>query len=123
MENTIENRLSNIENLLIGTKQVLNFDEVATYTGLSKSYLYKLTSTGQIPHYKPRSKMCYFNKIEVDNWLLQNRVTPANELETKATHYVSLKKDNRKKDEYELGAESIVNGIYPPKKIKGGKAI
>jgi len=120
---TLFNQLGKIENLLIGTKQVLNFDEVATYTGLSKSYLYKLTSTGQIPHYKPNGKICYFNKIEIDNWLQQNRVTPVNELETKATHYVSLKKDNRKKDEYELGAESIVNGIYPTKKIKGGKAI
>jgi hypothetical protein len=42
----IEARLSNIENLLIGTKEVLTFDEAAIYTGLSKSYLYKLTSSG-----------------------------------------------------------------------------
>ncbi len=45
MENfkSIEDRLRNIETLLKSQKAVLNFDEVADYTGLSKSYLYKLT--------------------------------------------------------------------------------
>jgi len=92
MNKTIETRLSNIENMLIGTKPVLNFDEVATYTGLSKSYLYKLTSTGQIPHYKPNGKICYFNKTEIDKWLQQNRVAPFEEVETKASNYVAIKK-------------------------------
>jgi excisionase family DNA binding protein len=88
----INNRLSKIENLLIGTKEVLNFDEVAAYTGLSKSYLYKLTSTGQIAHYKPKGKMLYFNKTDVDLFLKQNRVATQNEIETEATNYVTLKK-------------------------------
>lgn len=88
---TIENRLSEIENKHIGTKDVLSFDDVAIYTGLSKSYLYKLTSTRQIAHYKPRGKMLYFNKIDVDAFLLQNRVSSSLELEAKATHYVTLK--------------------------------
>lgn len=87
----LEIRLSNIENLLIGTKEVLNFDETATYTGLSKSYLYKLTSKGAIPHYKPQGKLCYFNKKEIENWLLQNRTAGAGEVETKAVNYVALK--------------------------------
>lgn len=88
----IETRLSNIENLLIGTKEVLNFDELVTFTGLSKSYLYKLTSTGAIPHYKPNGKMCYFNKAEIETWLLQNRVSTNSEIERKASNYVTLKK-------------------------------
>jgi excisionase family DNA binding protein len=87
----IEDRLSNIENLLIGTKEVLTFDEVATYTGLSRSYLYKLTSTGQISHFKPKGKMLYFNKRDVDSFLQQNRVSCETELEPKAIHYVTLK--------------------------------
>jgi len=112
----IENRLSNIENLLIGTKEILTFDEVAIYTGLSKSYLYKLTSTGQIAHFKPKGKMLYFNKMDVDTFLQQNRVSSNLELETKATHYVTLKKGTHFKDEFEKGAESIVNNIFEPKK-------
>ena len=89
---TIESRLSTIENLLVGTKEVLTFDEVAIYTGLSKSYLYKLTSTGQISHFKPKGKMLFFNRLDVNAFLQQNRVLSSSELETKATHYVTLKK-------------------------------
>lgn len=88
----IEARLSNIENLLIGTKEVLTFDEAAIYTGLSKSYLYKLTSTAVIPHYKPNGKMCYFNKTEIDCWLQQGRVSTAKELNNQASTFVALKK-------------------------------
>lgn len=42
--------------------------------GVSESLLYKLTSSREVPHYKPRGKMLYFNKEELDQWLLQNNV-------------------------------------------------
>ena len=87
---TIEQRLSNIESLLTGTKTVLTFDEVATYTGLSKSYLYKLTSGNQIPHYKPNGKNVYFNKAEIDSWLLRNEVKTNDVIEKEATNFVTL---------------------------------
>ena len=80
----IEARLTNLENLLIGTKEVLTFDEAAIFTGLSKSYLYKLTSTRQIPHYKPTGKMVYFNRIELEAWLQTNRVSTTKELDSPA---------------------------------------
>ena len=51
----------------IETKEVLNLTEVAAFTGLSKSYIYKLTHKQLIPHYKPFGKMCYFNKTEIIN--------------------------------------------------------
>ena len=69
---------------------------MATYTGLSKSYLYKLTSTGGIPCYKPQGKMVYFNKIEIDGWLLQNRKATNKELEDKASTFVTLKNNGAK---------------------------
>jgi excisionase family DNA binding protein len=75
----LEQRLSNIEALLLSQKTVLNFDETANYTGLSKSYLYKLTSAAQIPHYKPQGKHIYFNKDEVDAWLQRNPVASQSE--------------------------------------------
>jgi hypothetical protein len=46
-------------------------------------------------------------------------VSGNDELEKKATHYVTLKKTTSAKDEYESGAESIVNNIFPPKNKKG----
>ena len=89
---TIDARLSNIENLLRSQKVVLNFDEVAEFTGLSKSHLYKLTSKGNIPHYKPNGKYIFFNRREIEKWLLRNRVKTIDEIEAEASTYVILNK-------------------------------
>ena len=88
---SIDERLRNIETLLSSQKTVLNFDEVAAYTGLSKSYLYKLTCSGGIPCYKPQGKHIYFNKPEIDQWLLQNRKATTREIESQAATFVTLK--------------------------------
>ena len=87
----INGRLANIEAMLLSSKTVLTFDEVATYTGLSKSYLYKLTHTGGIPCYKPGGKVLYFNKVELDEWMMQNRKVTASELDAKANNYLMVK--------------------------------
>ena len=88
---SIDERLRNIETLLSSQKTVLNFDGVAVYTGLSKSYLYKLTCSGGIPCYKPQGKHIYFNKPEIDQWLLQNRKATTREIESQAATFVTLK--------------------------------
>ena len=92
MENlqSIDDRLRNIEALLLSQKTVLNFDEVTAYTGLSKSYLYKLTCSGGIPCYKPQGKRIYFNKQEIDQWFLQNRKATSKELDNQAATFVTL---------------------------------
>ncbi len=98
MENlqSIEQRLSNIETLLLSQKTVLNFDEVAVYTGLSKSHLYKLTSTGGIPCYKPHGKHIYFEKAQIDLWLLQNKKKSNAEIDSEAATFVTLKNGGAK---------------------------
>jgi excisionase family DNA binding protein len=98
MENlqSIDDRLRNIETLLLSQKTVLNFDEVAAYTGLSKSYLYKLTSSGGIPCFKPQGKHIYFNKQEIDQWLMQNRKATNVELDSQAATFVTLQKGTAK---------------------------
>ena len=88
---SLAKRLDKIAGLLAGTKETLKLDEVAEYTGLSKSYVYKLTSAGLIPHYKPNGKMLYFNRQEIDAWLQQNRVSTSAELGTKASTFLTLK--------------------------------
>ena len=87
---SIDERLSNIETLLLSQKTVLNFDEVALYTGLSKSHLYKLTSTGGIPCYKPRAKHIYFEKVEIDKWLLSNKKKSNAEIDSEAATFVTI---------------------------------
>lgn len=78
------------------TKEVLTSDEAASYMGISKSYLYKLTMTRQIPHYKPMGKMCYFNRKELENWLQSARVKTSSELEQEAQDYCNRKKGGAK---------------------------
>lgn len=75
------------DNTLFTTKEVLTSDEAARYMGISKSYLYKLTMRQQIPHYKPMGKMCYFNRVEIENWLQGNRVATGVELQERANNY------------------------------------
>jgi len=87
----IENRLANIEAMLLTTKVVLTFDEAAIYTGLSKSSLYKHSATGGIPCYKPNGKLLYFNKAELDDWMMQNRKATSEELSIKANTYLAVK--------------------------------
>ena len=74
------------------TKEVLTSDEAAQYMGISKSYLYKLTMRGEIPHYKPMGKMCYFNRAELEEWLQSNRVATATEIADRANQYCMKRK-------------------------------
>lgn len=69
-------------------KNVLNFNEASTYLELSHSHLYKLTSAGNIPFYKPNGKKIYFNRAELDAWLLRNRSTTQEEIDQKAADYL-----------------------------------
>lgn len=79
------------DNTLFCTKEVLTSDETARYMGVSKSYLYKLTMRKQIPHYKPMGKMCYFDRLELQEWLKSNRVTTESEISQQAQAYCMKK--------------------------------
>jgi excisionase family DNA binding protein len=92
MANELHEQLERIENLLQAQKKVLNLNEAAELTGFSKSYLYKMTSKGLIPHYKPTGKQIFFNRVELEQWLLNNRQTTQEEAEKEALSYVTLKK-------------------------------
>lgn len=74
-------------NIIDTTKEVLTSEEAAKYMGISKSYLYKLTMRQEIPHYKPKGKMVYFNRRELEQWLQSNRVSTDEEIEQKAQSY------------------------------------
>lgn len=46
---------------------------------------------GDVPHFKPFGKLNYFNRLELDQWLQQNRCSTDAELTDKAMHYCSRK--------------------------------
>jgi len=75
---TIDERLQRIEDFLRVRKDILNLNEVAILTGLSKSTLYRMTCTGTIPHYK-QAKHLYFDRDEIENWLKSKRIVTPDE--------------------------------------------
>ena len=74
MDNTIiADRLKAIEESLRLQKKVFNTTDLHRYTGLPKSTIYKLTSTGKSPCNSPTGKILFFDKDEIDIWLLSNK--------------------------------------------------
>ncbi|WP_335965390.1 helix-turn-helix domain-containing protein [Galbibacter sp. PAP.153] len=88
----LEERLDRIENLLLGTKKVLTLEEACDYTGISRSYLYKLTAAGNIPHSKPNGKMIYFDIDRLNQWLLRNDRKSTCEIKKEALNYALNKR-------------------------------
>ena len=69
----------------------MTFDAAAEYLGISKSYLYKLTSGGKIPHFKPYGKKIYFDKVSLDKWVYSKPVKGKADIEAEAIKYLSTK--------------------------------
>ncbi|MCD8032496.1 MAG: helix-turn-helix domain-containing protein [Bacteroides sp.] len=88
MEKSIEMRVSELEKMIFLTKSVLSFEEASKFLNLSKSYLYKLTSSNLIPHYKPQGKMLYFEKAELEAFLRQNPVKTQAQISEEAQRYI-----------------------------------
>jgi excisionase family DNA binding protein len=51
----------------------LTLGEAAAYLGMARAYLYKLTSQGRIPHYKPAGGKLYFTLEDLDGYLYRGR--------------------------------------------------
>ena len=94
METKILNELQELKKLtLLGVKKVLTMSDCSLLTGLSKSHIYKLVMNKKIPYWKSDGgKLTYFDKQEIEAWLLQHRVKTTDEIETEAVNYVVLGK-------------------------------
>lgn len=65
--------LQDIKELMSQNKTVLNIDDLANYTGLSKSKIYKLTHLKLIPTGNNKHiRQKFFDKKSIDKWLLGN---------------------------------------------------
>lgn len=95
MEHKLEKQLDSIcqyiENNVMMQKEFLTLTEAAKYAGISKSFLYKLTSQRQISFYRPSTKLIYFRRAELDSWILNNR---SQTMEEVANPNLQIKKTN-----------------------------
>lgn len=92
METKLFQLLEEINNNLFLQKAVLSFDEACKYCSISKSKMYKHTSSSNIAFYKPEGKLIFFKREELDQWLLRNRQSSMDELQREATKYSLTKR-------------------------------
>lgn len=90
--NEVLMQLCTIQNMLVSNKSVMTLKDVASYTGLSISYLYKLTMAGILPHSKPNGKQIYVSKAVLDTWLLSKGCKNNEANSVNASSYLTLKK-------------------------------
>jgi len=90
MEKEILDELQRIRQFtILGAKDVLTLTDVHLLTGLSKSYLYKMCMNKLIPHWKSEGgKYTYFDKKEINRWMLHNRIKTQSEVEAQAVNYI-----------------------------------
>jgi excisionase family DNA binding protein len=87
-------KLDYLEQLIISNnKEILSVEELEKYTGFKKSYIYHLVHFNKIPYSKPNGKYLFFEKSEIDQWLLKNKSLSDDQIQEKAREYVLKKKD------------------------------
>lgn len=79
LEELIEH-LKCVEKYIFYGKERLTMDESAIYLGIKKSSLYKLTSAHEITVTKPKGKLIYIEKKELDRWMGQNELLNDDEI-------------------------------------------
>ena len=73
LDNLIE-QLRMIESISYTIKEYLTIDDVAKYLGVTKSMVYKLTSSKQITVYKPTGKGIYIRREDLMKWIKRNPI-------------------------------------------------
>ena len=95
MDKIINEKLDRIENMLKQQhalqKPLLPFSDACIYLDLSASNMYKHTSAGSIPFYKPNGKKIYFKREDLDQWILKHKSTTFDELENQLTDFLEKK--------------------------------
>jgi excisionase family DNA binding protein len=75
--------------------EIMDIMQITAYLNVSKSFIYKMTSSNNIPHSK-KGKKLYFDKEIVTKWVLENKISTQEDMEQKAIQYCLKKKLNLK---------------------------
>lgn len=88
MEETLQ-RIADLitANIIYTQKAILTTDEAARYMGIAKSTLYKMMMRKQVPYSQPSGKVAYFNRLELETWLMSNRQATIDEISDKALSF------------------------------------
>lgn len=91
----LDKRLERIERLfIIAFKKALNVADVALLLGVSESRVRHMTSEGTLPYSKPGGKL-YFDKDDIERYLLSNRQPSRAEIESIAATRIATARIKR----------------------------
>ena len=79
----IAKRLDRLERATALAKNVLTINEVAMLTGYTVKYLRLLIARHALTYYR-RGNRIYFNRSEVENWMMEQRIPSNEEIRFKA---------------------------------------
>lgn len=68
--------------------KIMTIDDVADYAGIAKSTIYKLTSSGEMPHSK-RGRRLYFDRDQIDTWLMGQPAHTKSDTETSVNEFLA----------------------------------
>lgn len=83
IEKKLEEIIDFIRNRSLVVKEIMSLEEAAIYMNVSKSYVYKLTSKREISFFRPGTKLIFFRKKDLDDWMLKNRISSKEEIMNK----------------------------------------
>lgn len=90
--------LEKLENMAYAAKDFLSIDEVATYLNISKSSVYKITSSKELTVYKPNGKNIFILRSDLNGWIKRNPCLSNDELEKQANIVAyNLERSNKQK--------------------------
>lgn len=75
-----------MEQQIVNQKRILNLEEASKFLGISKSDLYKRTSSNSIPFHKPSGKLIFFLREDLESWMLTNRQSSIDEINQAANN-------------------------------------
>ena len=98
METNFENQIRDYVSLCVSdevkkvienqNKEILTLGDAASFLGLSKSYLYKMTAKGEIPFYRPLGKVMYFERSALLEWIRSRPGKTQESIAAAAAQYV-----------------------------------
>ena len=77
-----------LENLSIQGKEYLNVEQASAYLSISKSSLYKLTSSNTVKHYKPNGKVLLFKKSDLNEYIESSYVETIEDYSQKSSSII-----------------------------------
>lgn len=85
----LDKRLERIERtVVLAFKRALDVSDVALLLGVSESRVRHMTSEGLLPYSKPNGRI-YFDKADIERYLLSNRQHSQAEIDSIATTHIA----------------------------------